>query len=409
MAPINLKLIVDSADGISRGYPDSVTLTGSDRTLEQWQPAEASMEMRTLRSSTMLHGPRPHGRARGLVEERMQLLFSGSSPAVEIAALLNDVAAGRSRGYLEAERVGQTDVWRSPIYAGSLQLHGDSYRFENKERYHLRLVREPYFELAGAATSLTAVDLRSRESAVLTAPSKGSLPAPLELEVEASSDTPGALRVYLWQDRHAPGSWTEAYSMAAAATSTVDDTLRMTFSTARPQGKDLGYPLLYSPVLVPTAAARSLQVRNGRGEDGLTVSYGASSAALAGESEVGVLGRLAGFDSVFSGMGPLRVDEMTDYYHLTAYASEISGTDWQLWNMPSDGFRAFEFSSVFSGAKAVAAASDVEVFGDALYLGPGEGCVIVALIETVGSAGAEYGGALLSLQASIRPRISEIV
>ena len=409
MAAIDLTLTVDDGDGIGRGYPGSVSLTGAGRTLEQWQPGEASMEMRTLRASSVLHGPAPHGPARSLIEERMELLFSGSSPAVEIAALVNDVAAGRSRGYLTAQKAGESDVWRSPFYAGSIQLHGDSFRFQDQDRYQLRVVREPYFELAGTATALTAVRLRSGGAVAFTAPAKGTLPAPLALTVKASAVTPGPLRVHLWQDRHAPASWTAAYSMAAAGSSTVDSALRLTFSTARPAGKNLGYAQLYSPVLAPTAAASATEVRDGRDGDGLTVSYGASSAALAGESEVGVLGRLGGAESIFSGLGLVRVDEMTDYYHLTAYAAAISGTDWALWNMPADGFRMVEFARAFSGTKAVAAAADVEVLGDPLYLGPGERCVVVPLIEDPGAAGAEYAGTLLSLGGSIRPRVSEII
>ena len=66
-------------------------------------------------------------------------------------------------------------------------------------------------------------------------------------------------------------------------------------------------------------------------------------------------------------------------------------------NAPTDGY----FAETVTGAAALE--------GGPFYLAPEERCVLVPLIETLGSAGAEYNGTVLSLQVLQRARVSEII
>ena len=393
-----LSLQADTSDGLTRGYPDEILLSG-DVVMDAWQPAEAQVETRTLRAFSDVEGPAIHGRTRSLVQEQIFLLLSDAELVEHTSRFLNAINGGHGRGWLRVQKQGDTNFWRSPVYGGSMQLDGDSFRYgRGRRRFRLTVIREPWFESTAAAADLGRPALRSRTPITLTGPDAGTVAAPLLLSVQASSALATAVRIHLFQDRAVPATWTAGYSMSASSSGTDGGGHnRISFSTGRPAGKDLGRTALYQPVLIPTSGANAAIVRSMRDAEALTVGYGNSASDVNAETEVGVLGRMAGAESIFSGVGLAAVDEDDDYYVATAYASEISGTGWRLVNVPADGYLA----EVAAGTVALA--------GGPLYLGPEERCVIVPLIETVGSAGAEYNGTALSLQVLQRARVSEII
>ena len=418
MPAITLGLSVDTDDKLARGYPASVAFSaGAGISLQDWQPASAQVEMRTLRSASSINGPQPHGRARGLVEENFSLFMPSTSTVAEQAMkIINDVNEGRARAYLTAERTQDSSItWRSPIYAGDFELDGASLDYENRMRYRVSCVREPWWENSAAASSIGSVTLASRTSATFTAPTSGTIAAPITWALSATSSTGGALRIHLWQDRHAPHgqglNWTAAYTMSASSsTKPSDDYRQINFSSPAPSGKNLGYPLVYQSVLMPSSATNAGIVRSNRGTDGFTLRYGRSSSDLAHESEVGVLGKIAGLDSIFTNVGLAVVDETTDYFRLISYANKVSGTSWRLGMAPTDGHIIQEYSAAFSGSAPAIGGAGAFQFGDkALWISPGERFVIYPLIETLGASGAEYSSATnLTLAGTLRPRISEL-
>lgn len=402
MSAIELSLAADTSDGVARGYPATIRL-GGEITMEGWQPAEAVVEARTLRAVSDVEGPSIHGRVRSLLQEEVRLLVPDSqhSRIEQASRLLNAINGGEASGWLQAQKVGDSKVWRSPLRGGSIQLAGESLRYEEDARYFLTVQREPWWEDAGAASSLGSHALRSRTPIVLTGPAAGTLAAPLALTVTASAGLTAALRVHLFEDRAAPASWTPAYEMAASGTVSGTRT-GIAFAPGRPTGKNLGRAQLYQPVLMATTAANEAVVRARRNQEAVTVGYGTAAAALVGETEVGALGRLGGRDSIFTGAGLASVEETTAYYVATIYAGLISGTDWRLVNAPAAGYLAAGLASGFSGSGALAG-------GEGLYAGPSERVVLLPLIETLGASGAEYTGTVLTLAATTRPRVSEVI
>ena len=395
MTAVTLSLIADTSDGLARGYPGRISL-GGDVTMESWQPTEAQVEARTLRAASDVVGPGIHGRVRSLVQEQIFLLAPVEADVMAHASrFLNAINAGAATGWLQAQELGETQIWRSPVRGGSIQLDGSSFRYEEKKRWRVTIIREPYFESTAAAAALGRHALRSRVPITLTAPDAGTIAAPIALRLGGRSDS--AVRVHLYQDRSAPAAWTPGYSMRATAADTDSDGQpRIRFGSAAPAGKKLGREALYQPILAPIGTTNAAVVRAQRDLDGLTVRYGRAASGVGGESEVGVLGRLGGAASIFTGMGMVAVDEGTDSYLLTSYGGKISGTDWLLANAPTDG----QMTTIVTGTGLLA--------GGPLYLAPGERCVILPLIELAGRSG-EFTDSGLTLSASIRPRISEIV
>ena len=396
MSAVELSLEADGSDGLARGYPDVVSLAG-DIIMEQWQPAEAQVEARTLRATSDVDGPAVHRRVRSLVDEQIQFLVPDGSDMEDASRLLNAINGGAARGWLRAQRVGETEVWRSPLRAGSMQLDGSSLRFAREGRYRMSITREPYFESTAAAVSLGTSALRSRMPITLTAPDAGTLASPLILTLQATGSVSSALRIHLFQDRAAPSTWTPNYLCGGRSVSGDD----LDFSTVRPAGKNLARRALYRPVLVPTSSANVSRVGDERDNEAFSVAYGRSSSSFRGETELGRLGRLDGCSSIFSGLGRAAIDEDVDYLRLRSYAQPFAlNTGWHLYMAPTDGQRSVvaEGTGGLDGGRPQ---------GEPLRLAPEERCVIFPLIETV--AAAEYSGTALSLQASIRPRISEII
>ena len=100
-------------------------------------------------------------------------------------------------------------------------------------------------------------------------------------------------------------------------------------------------------------------------------------------------------------LGRAALDEEVDYLRLRSYAQPFGlDTGWHLYMAPTDGQRSVvaEGTGGLDGGRPQ---------GEPLRLAPEERCVILPLIETV--AAAEYTGTALSLQVSMRPRISEIL
>ena len=414
MPQINLGLAVDTTDRLARGYPASLSFTG---TMEEWQPAASQVEMRTLRASSAVSGPRPHGRARALVEERFSLVLPTSSTVIEQASrIFNDINDGRASAYLTAVRAGDSTItWRSPIYAGDMELSADSQRWTDRTRYTITCARAPWWENAAAAQSVGSATLASRTVIAYTAPTSGTIAAPIEWTLSATASTGAAMRVHLWQDRHAPHgqglNWSAAYLMSASSsTKNTGEYRHVNFSTAAPSGKNLGYALVYQPVFMPSSATNAGVVRSNRGSEGLTLKYGKSATNLAGESDVGVLGKLGGHDSIFTGLGLVTISETTDYHRIIAYADKISGTGWRLAMSPTDGYIARQYSEAFSGTAPTPPSDTAAHYGDeAIWLSPGERCIVYPLIETLGASGAEYASATnLTLAGALRPRISEL-
>lgn len=392
---VELSLQANTSDGLTRGYPAVISL-GGNVIMEDWRPAEAAIEARTLRATSDVDGPQIHGRVRSLVQEDILLLVPDTTAIQQASRLLNAINAGAASGWLRAQMVDSTQIWRSPLRGGSLQLAGESLRFEGgKRRYHVRVIREPWFEDAGTATGLGTHNLRSRTAITLTGPDKGTLAAPLILTLAGTP--PSEVRVHLFQDRAAPATWTPSYEMSATSTATVDGHTQIRFANGRPTGKNLGRAHVYQAILAPVGATNADMVRTRRDTDGLSASYGAALNSLEANGEIGVLGRLNGLASVFTELGFAALDEDDDYFAVTSYAGRISGTSWRLISAPADG----GFAEAVSGPGLLAS--------DPLYLAPGERCVLLPLIETTGSAGAEYDGTALSLQAAVRPRVSEVI
>ena len=390
MTAVLLSFEADDSDNLGRGYPDEILLSGDVR-MEDWRPAEAQVEARTLRAASDVDGPSIHPRVRSLVHEEIVLLVDDTTVIQQISRLLNAINAGTASGWLRAQRLGEDDVWRSPVRGGSIQLSGASWRYNDLRRlYFVTIFREPWFESTAAPTSLGTHALRTRTAITLTAPASGTLAAPLILTLRASGDVNEALRLHLFQDRAAPSSWTPNYRCAGIGTLTGGD---LRFTTVRPSGKNLGRATVYRPILTPTSSDN--HVADERGDEAFSLAYGASSTVLWAETDLGQLGYVDGRDSIFTALGWAEIDEDVDYLRLRSHARPFTlDTGWQLHMAPSDGC----VCQVVTGTGAL--------IDGPLYLAPSERCVILPFIETV--AAAEYSGTALSLQASIRPRISTI-
>ena len=402
--PLNalLSLEADVSDGLAHGYPAIIALSG-DVTMEAWQPAESQIELRTLRARSDVDGPSIHGRTRALAEETITVLLDDATVAEQAEQMLNAVNRGQ-KAWLRFQIFSYGSTWRSPIRAGSVRLDSSTLQDgRGRRRYHLTITREPWFELAGTPTSvLAATALRSRTPIAFTAPAGGTVAAPIILTLSASAAVSSALRLHLYQDRAVPASWTPGYEISASASSKPDGGhRRIEFAAEAPTGKNLGRDHDYEPVLAPASSGNAGVVRAQRGMDALTLGFGRSSTDISEETEPALLGYLRGQASIFTGLGDAGIGEDSDHYTVTAYADRISGTSWRLINAPADGHLQMQFDTgVAMGSQALE---------QGLYAAPGERCAIVPLIETLGSAGAEYAGTALSIEAAIRTRVSEVI
>ena len=392
-----LSLQADTRDGLARGYPDEILLSG-EVVMDAWQPAEAQVETRTLRAFSDVEGPAIHGRTRSLVQEQIFLLLSDAELVEHTSRFLNAINGGHGRGWLRVQKQGDTNFWRSPVYGGSMQLDGDSFRYgRGRRRFRLTVIREPWFESTAAEADLGSHALRSRTPIVITGAEAGTLAAPMALSVATAGSAP-VVRVHLFQDRETPAAWSPDYEMdASAAGTSPNGNNQIGFSAARPAGKNLGRQATHQPIFMARTSGNATVVRNNRDMDALTVGYGSASTDISGESEVGILGRLVGLESIFSGLGIVSIGEDADYYSIISYNNMVSGTGWRIVNAPTDGY----FAETVTGAAALE--------GGPFYLAPEERCVLVPLIETLGSSGAEYNGTVLSLQVLQRARVSEII
>lgn len=400
MNAIELSLQVDASDGVERGYPEIISLAESETTMN-WDPSESVVEARTLRSSSDVDGPPIHGRVRDLTTELISAIFPDTSRAQNISRLLNNINDGTARGWLRAQKIGEADVWRSPIRSGSMSLSGASFQYElNKSEYDINITREPWWEDAAAMpTDLGTHNASSRTLLAYTAPVRGTVAAPIEFSISGNTITSG-FNLHLFQDRTVPTAWTRQYLYNAGASSiNTDGHNQIVFTTGAngPWSKGLDRPVMYQPVLVPSTSGNHGVVRSNRNQDAFSIGYGRTSAVEAGETELGILGRLGAVDSIFTGIGPVILSTGDDYFVLTSYNNRITGTAWRMALVPTDGYQFARQS--FPGV----------VKGDPLYVSPGETCVVLPLVESLSGGGAEYTGSGLSMSATIRPRITEII
>ncbi|MCY4056623.1 MAG: hypothetical protein OXG44_01345 [Gammaproteobacteria bacterium] len=402
--PLNalLSLEADVSDGLAHGYPDVIALSG-DVTMEAWQPAESQIELRTLRAVSDVDGPSIHGRTRALAEETITVLLDDAAVAEQAEQMLNAVNRGQ-KAWLRFQIFSYGSTWRSPIRAGSVRLDSSTLQDgRGRRRYHLTVIREPWFELAGTPTSvLAATALRSRMPIAFTTLPAGTVAAPLILTLTASAAVSSGLRLHLYQDRAVPASWTPGYEIAASASSKpAGGHRRIEFAAEAPTGKNLGRDHDYQPVLAPASTTNAGVVRTQRGKDALTLGFGRSSMDISEETEAALLGYLRGQASIFTGLGDAGIGEDSDHYTVTAYADKISGTGWRLINAPADGYLQLQFD-----AGLTMGGQELE---PGLYAAPSQRCVLLPLIETLGAAGAEYAGTALSIEAGIRTRVSEVI
>lgn len=402
MSAVIIEFKADTSDGIDRGYPEQTSLAADGVTM-QWDPAESSVESRTLRSSSDVDGPSIHGRTRELVTEQIQLLVPDTARIQNVSRMLNAINDGTAKGWLTAQRVGETDIWRSPIRSGSVRLTGESLRFSGTQaEYVVTVAREPWWEdAADMPTDLgSSSTLASRTALEYTAPTRGTVAAPIQFSVSGVGVGSG-FGIHLFQDRSVPSSWTRQYTYSGGSYSTNSDGHgQIVFGTGAngPWSKGLGRPVLYQPVLIPSTAANHAVVRSRRNQDAFSIGYGRSSAVESGETELGVLGRLGAVDSIFTGIGPMIINDNDDYFVLTTYTNRISGTAWRVCVAPTSGkLSTTQFvSGVLSG-------------GSPLYVSPGETCLVVPLVESLSAGGSEHITTGLSISATIRPRITEII
>ena len=396
-----LSLEADISDGLASGFPAVIALSG-DVTLEAWQPGEAQVEMRTLRATSDVTGPIIHTRARSLVEETVTILLDDAEKAEQADRLFNAVNRG-AMAWLRVQIYSYGSIWRSPIKSGSIRLDSTTLQdVRGRRRYHVTVTREPWFELRGSIEVLPSTALRSRTPIAFTSPAGGSVAAPLILTLRASSAITSPLRIHLFQDRAVPAMWTPAYQItASSSTKPTGEHRRIDFAAEAPTGKNLGRDHDYEPVLAPIGATNAAAVRSMRGGEILTLGFGRSSTDISEETEPAALGHMQGEESIFTGFGDVGIGEDSDHYTITAYGDRISGTDWRLVNAPADGYHAVDFPSGVG-----AGAHDLQV---QLFAAPSQRCVLLTLIETLGAAGAEYTGSALSIEASIRPRVSEVI
>ena len=391
MSAVILSFEADTTDNLGRGYPDTIRLDG-DVVMEDWRPAEAEVEASTLRSGSDTDGPAIHPRVRALVREEIVLLVQDTDVIEHISRLLNAINANAANGWLVAQRLGEEDAWRSPIRGGSLQLSGQSWRYNRQDRlYFVTIIREPYFE-ADSATYLGSNPLRTRTPITLTAPAEGSVAAPLFLRLTAAGTVSSALRLHLFQDREVPSAWTPGYRCVGIGTLAGGD---LRFTTVRPSGKNLSQPAVYRPFLTPTSSANRTHVADERGNEALSVALGKSASVLSAESGLGEIGYVDKRESAFTALGDVAIDEDVDYLRVKSYAQPFAlDTGWQLHMAPTDACVC-----------QVVTATGVLIDGP-LYMAPDEKSVIMPFIETVTQS--EYSGTALSLLAWIRPRISTI-
>ena len=186
-----LSLQADTSEGLTRGYPDEILLSG-EVVMDAWQPAEAQVETRTLRAFSDVEGPAIHGRTRSLVQEQIFLLLSDAELVEHTSRFLNAINGGHGRGWLRVQKQGDTNFWRSPVYGGSMQLDGDSFRYgRGRRRFRLTVIREPWFESTAAEADLGSHALRSRTPIVITGAEAGTLAAPMALSVATAGSATG--------------------------------------------------------------------------------------------------------------------------------------------------------------------------------------------------------------------------
>ena len=157
MSAIVLSLQADPSANPAPGYPALIRLDGNV-IMESWQPAAAPVQARTMRAASDVDGPAIHPRVRSLIREDITLLVTDTAPIEQASRLLNAINANAATGWLHAQRLDTNAAWRAPLKSGSLQLDGSSLRFaDGQRRYHMTLMREPYFEAPARRRSWAAV------------------------------------------------------------------------------------------------------------------------------------------------------------------------------------------------------------------------------------------------------------
>lgn len=145
----------------------------------------------------------------------------------------------------------------------------------------------------------------------------------------------------------------------------------------------------------------------GRG-DAITVGYGPSVDAIETESLLGVLGRLAGRASICTAAGMAAVDEGADYYVITSCAAETQAPTVASSTPPPTATcgRSSTGASAAIPRSSPTPASKLSVRSS--NLAPEERWILLPLIETLGSSGADFTGTTLTVAAGLRPRTSEL-